>query len=183
MTKLTYCIHNFICRTNCLLASLTSFVNLLLRLYLANIFFKSGLIKISNWTSTLYLFQYEYKVPLISYSLAAFLATFVELICSTTLALGFATRYSAFALLFMTAVMNYTYQEVPENYYWMLIFATLVVQGGKKISIDYLLKHKYCGQNCNCPCCNKSCSHGLCCPTETKKPNHHSTSKTSKKKK
>jgi len=149
---------------------------------LANIFFKSGLVKISSWTTTLYLFQNEYKVPLISYGLAAFLATFVELVCSATLALGFATRYSALALLVMTAVMNYTYQEVPENYYWMLIFATLVVQGGKKISIDYLLKRKYCGAGCTCPCCNKTCSHGMCCPTEMKQSHTHTTTKHSKKK-
>jgi len=182
MTHFPTCISNFICRTNCFLSSLTSFVNLILRLYLANIFFKSGLVKVSNWTSTLYLFQYEYKVPIISYGVAAFLATFIELVGSTTLALGFATRYSALALLIMTAVMNYTYQEVPENYYWMLILAALLTQGGKKLSIDCLLKRKCCGAGCTCPCCNKTCSHGMCCSTEMKNSHTCSTAKSKSKK-
>ncbi|MEO6423123.1 MAG: hypothetical protein ABIR84_10705 [Candidatus Nitrotoga sp.] len=45
---------------------LAPLLDLGLRLYLANIFFKSGLTKIQNWDSTLYLFSDIYSVPLLS---------------------------------------------------------------------------------------------------------------------
>ena len=155
------CIHKMICRTSCVMSAFTPLVNLIARLYMANIFFKSGLVKLDNWNSTLYLFQHEYKVPLLSYGLAAFLATVVELFGSVALALGFGTRLAALALFVMTLVINYTYQEMPENYYWMVIFAMLMAQGGRRISIDYLMKLKFCKGNHTISCCDKSCGHGL----------------------
>ena len=181
------CAHKILCKTNCFLSALNPLVNLGVRLYIANIFFKSGLVKIGGWNATLYLFQYEYKVPVISYALAAVLATFVELVGSTALAVGFATRYAAMALLTMTAVINYTYAETPENYYWMLILAMLVTQGGRRISVDYLLKRKFCDGHYVGPCCDKTCSHmGMCSKDQVKnlttmvsKP--HKKSTTSKK--
>lgn len=155
------CIHKFLCRTNCIMSAFTPLVNLIARLYMANIFFKSGLTKLDNWNSTLFLFQHEYKVPLISYGLAALLATFVEIVGSVALALGFGTRLAAASLFFMTLVINYTYQEMPENYYWMIIFGMLLAQGGKRISVDYLMKLKFCKDNGIISCCNNSCGHGL----------------------
>ena len=35
------------------------------RLWVAYVFFNSGLTKIATWDSTLYLFEYEYQVPLL----------------------------------------------------------------------------------------------------------------------
>jgi|GEM_PF-241981 len=189
MTDMRMCIHNFFCKANCILAKLTSPVNLLVRLYIANIFFKSGLVKFMDWSGTVYLFQYEYKVPVLSYALAAFLATAVELVGSVFLAFGLATRFSALALLFLTAVINYTYQSTAENYYWMLILAMLTTQGGKLISLDFLLKRRFCDSHCTCACCNKTCSHGMygmscCAPTHVKNSTeHHSSKKRSVKRK
>ena len=45
---------------------------LALRLWVAWVFFKSGMLKFNSWDSTLYLFEYEYAVPLIPFELAAF---------------------------------------------------------------------------------------------------------------
>jgi putative oxidoreductase len=148
------------------MSAFTPLVNLIARLYMANIFFKSGLAKLDSWNSTLYLFQHEYKVPLLSYGLAAFLATAIELFASVALAFGLGTRLAALSLFVMTLVINYTYQEMPENYYWMVIFAMIMAQGGKRISIDYLMKLKFCHGNSAVPCCNKSCGHGLTPRTE-----------------
>src|SRR5436305_1028510 len=49
------------------------------RLYVAAVFFQSGLTKIANWDSTLSLFENEYAVPLLPSNVAAFLGTGVEL--------------------------------------------------------------------------------------------------------
>ncbi len=41
------------------------------RLWVAWVFFNSGLTKIATWDSTLYLFELEYQVPLLPWELAA----------------------------------------------------------------------------------------------------------------
>lgn len=52
------------------------FVPLLLlfcRLWVAWVFFNSGLTKIASWDSTLYLFELEYQVPILPWELAAYM--------------------------------------------------------------------------------------------------------------
>jgi putative oxidoreductase len=53
---------------------LSPVLDLGLRLYLANVFFKSGLTKVSTWDSTLYLFSDVYHVPLLPPAVAATMA-------------------------------------------------------------------------------------------------------------
>ena len=68
---------------------------LILRLYVANVFFKSGLTKIDDWSTTLFLFTEEYHVPLLPPALAAVMGTAGELGLSALLVLGLAGRFSA----------------------------------------------------------------------------------------
>ena len=56
------------------------------------VFFNSGLVKISSWDSTLYLFEYEYQVPILPWELAAYMGTAAELILPVFLALGLLSR-------------------------------------------------------------------------------------------
>ena len=55
--------------------------DLLLRLYVANVFWKAGQVKIQDWSSTLYLFTEEYKVPLLPPEIAAYMGAGVS--CSS----------------------------------------------------------------------------------------------------
>ena len=52
--------------------------DLAIRLYVANVFWKSGLTKIASWDTTVMLFTHEYAVPLLSPELAAGLAIVIE---------------------------------------------------------------------------------------------------------
>ena len=61
---------------------------LALRLYLASVFFRSGLTKIADWDTTLYLFTEEYAVPVLPPALAALMGTAGELLLPPLLALG-----------------------------------------------------------------------------------------------
>lgn len=54
-----------------LLDNLQAPAALLARLYMAQVFFLSGLTKLRDWGTTLALFQNEYKVPLLPPELAA----------------------------------------------------------------------------------------------------------------
>lgn len=120
----------------------SSVVNFVARLYLARIFFLSGLTKIDNWNATLFLFKHEYIVPLLSSELAAIIATFVELVLVPLFFFGFMTRYIALCLLAMTMVIHFSYMENAEHYYWMIIYSMVAVYGGGYLSLDNLLKSK-----------------------------------------
>ena len=69
-----------------------------MRLYVGRVFFASGLIKLSNWDSTLALFANEYHVPVLSPHLAAILGTAAEIGLPVLLVLGLGTRFAAVAL-------------------------------------------------------------------------------------
>ena len=123
----------------------SSIINLIARFYLARIFFLSGLTKLDNWNATLFLFKHEYSVPLLSSELAALITTFVELILVPLFLLGFMTRYIALCLLAMTMVINFSYIENVEHYYWMIIFSMIMVYGGGYLSLDHWLKARFLG--------------------------------------
>ena len=48
-----------------LLQAASPLADLALRLYVANVFWISGLAKVQSWETTLQLFEYEYRVPLL----------------------------------------------------------------------------------------------------------------------
>lgn len=120
----------------------SSIVNVIARFYLSRIFFLSGLTKIDNWNSTLFLFKHEYSVPLLSPEFAAIIATLIELVLVPLFLFGFMARYIALCLLAMTVVIHFSYIENVEHYYWMIIYSMVAVYGGGYLSLDHLLKSK-----------------------------------------
>ena len=120
-------------------------VQLALRLWIADVFFLSGLTKIRDWDSTLLLFEFEYKVPLLPTSMAAFLGTFCELTMPVLLVLGLFTRLAAVPLLFMAMVIQFVLGasnpafDSVEHIYWMLLLLVLIARGGGLLSLDHLL--------------------------------------------
>lgn len=111
------------------------------RLYIAKVFFAAGLTKISNWESTVSLFAYEYNVPVLPPEIAAYMATAGELTLPILLVLGFFTPLAALGLFVMTMVIELlVYPGTTEHYYWMLILAILVTQGGGRISLDAMMR-------------------------------------------
>lgn len=122
-----------------------SLVGLALRIWLASIFFQSGLTKIASWRSTLALFESEYQVPLLSPLMAAWLATGVELIFPALLLVGLFTRFSALALFVLNAVAMLSYPDiseagVKEHQYWGIFLIVLLAYGGGRLALDELLQ-------------------------------------------
>lgn len=111
-----------------------------MRLWMAYIFWYSGLLKISDWHTTIALFQSVYNVPVISPTLAAYLTATTELTTPILLVLGFATRLATIPMLVMTAVIQFTYLQSNEHYYWAMILGTLLCFGPGKLSLDHWLK-------------------------------------------
>ena len=63
------------------------------RLYVSSVFFRSGMVKIADWGSTLALFRDEYTVPVLPPTFAAYLGTFGELFFPVLITLGLAGRF------------------------------------------------------------------------------------------
>src|SRR5690348_15265466 len=70
----------------------------IVRLWVANQFWVSGLQKIRNFDNAVQLFIDEYKVPLLPPYLAAVMSATFELGCPILLALGLASRLASLAL-------------------------------------------------------------------------------------
>ena len=118
-----------------------SIPQLLARLALAGVFFRSGMTKIANWDLTVQLFQDEYRVPLLPPDLAALMASGVELTVPTFLTVGLLTRLACLPLLGMTAVIQiFVYPASwPDHLTWTALLILLLVRGAGVVSIDHLL--------------------------------------------
>ena len=120
---------------------------LAVRLYVASVFFKSGLTKIASMDSTILLFTHEYQVPLFSPELAAYLGTAAELVLPVMLALGLGGRLAAAALFVFNIVAVISYPELNEvgvmqHQYWGVLLLIPLFYGPGKLSIDYLIRRR-----------------------------------------
>ena len=118
-------------------------LTLLIRLWMAKIFWYSGLTKISDWQTTIALFEDVYKVPFISSQIAAYVTVSSELICPILLSLGFAARFAAIPLIIITAVIQFSFLYKVEHFYWMLLFSILLCYGPGFFSVDYLIRKRF----------------------------------------
>jgi putative oxidoreductase len=118
-----------------------------LRLYLADVFFKSGMTKIKSWDSTLYLFSDVYHVPLLPPDVAAYLATGAELGLSVLLVLGLFGRFAAFGLSILNVVAVISYSELSEaginqHISWGILLGVLLVMSRWQWSVDFLIEKR-----------------------------------------
>lgn len=114
----------------------------LMRIAVFFVFFLSARTKVDGFltlkSSTFYLFENEYALPVIPSAWAAYMATYAEHVFSILVLVGLATRLSALALLVMTAVIQiFVY---PEAYVvhmtWAAMLLCLVSKGGGLLSAD-----------------------------------------------
>jgi len=131
-----------------LLGSLQSLFALALRVYVGQVFFNSGLIKLSNWDSTLSLFAYEYHVPLLSPHAAAILGTAAEIGLPLLLVPGIATRFAAIALFVFNVVAATSYPDLSpaglkDHILWGALLLVTLVYGPGKIAVDAWVERRF----------------------------------------
>lgn len=133
---------------NKLCEALQPYGDLFIRIWVARVFFKAGLSKITTWSTTVMLFTHEYKVPLVSPEVAAFSGTLVELVLPVFLVLGLGGRIPAFILFIfnIVAVISYPYLLTEEgvvglndHIYWGILLMVLLLHGTGKLSIDAII--------------------------------------------
>lgn len=139
--------------------SLIAFIG---RFSIAAVFWKSGQTKVEGLAidlisgtfelgvprladSTIPLFQSEYHVPLLSPEIAAHLSAFAEHFFPILILVGFATRFSALALLGMTLVIEvFVFPDAyPTHGTWATILLYLMARGPGTFSIDHLIAKRY----------------------------------------
>jgi putative oxidoreductase len=124
------------------------FIALAARIFPAAVFWQSGQTKVAGWhlkPSAIVLFQNEYQLPLIDPTIAAHASAFAEHLFPILLVAGLATRFSAFALLFMTAVIEiFVYPDAwPTHGVWATCFLLVIARGPGSLSLDHWIARKY----------------------------------------
>ena len=119
---------------------------LLLRLWLGWVFISAGLTKFNHWDSTLFLFEYEYQVPLIPWQLAAYVGTAAEVILPMFVVIGLITRPMALALFGFNIVAVISYPSIWDSGFldhqlWGLMILVVLLYGAGRWSLDQLFSH------------------------------------------
>jgi len=128
-----------------LLDALQPLAALLARLYVAQVFFLSGLTKLRDWSTTVALFTDEYKVPFLSPTVSAIMGTAGELVLPVLLVLGLAGRFSALGLFVVNVVAVISLSEIApaamqQHILWGALLAGLAIYGLGPWALDRWLK-------------------------------------------
>ncbi len=132
---------------------LAPLADLILRIFVAEIFFMSGLVKLQSWETTVMLFEHEYHVPFLAADMAAYAGTAVEIVMPILLVLGLFGRLPAFILFIFNAVavIAYPFLHTPEgavglynHLTWGMLLLALTFHGPGKLALDNWIRSKCC---------------------------------------
>lgn len=119
------------------------------RAYVAYVFFLSGVTKLRDWETTVALFTDEYKVPLLSPTVAALMGTSGELVLPVLLLIGLGTRFAALGLSVVNVVAVIALQEIApaalqQHILWGALLAAVSIFGAGALSAERWLAPRFC---------------------------------------
>lgn len=116
------------------------------RVYVCWQFLKSGWLKLDDWDTTLFLFEEEYRVPLLPPAWAAVAGTAGELLFPSFLLVGLAGRAASLGLFAVNALAVYSYRHVllaagyeaalAQHVLWGCLLLVLIAFGPGRYSLD-----------------------------------------------
>jgi len=115
-------------------------LDLAMRLWLAEIYFASGFMKLMDWQTTLLLATEEYPVSWLRPDIAAVLGASIETVGPVLLATGLLTRPAALAMMALAIVVQVSYHAVDVQLLWAALLGWFVVCGAGPLSLDHLLR-------------------------------------------
>ena len=123
---------------------LQSIALLAARLFVAQVFWLSGLTKIRDWSSTIALFENEFHVPLLPPHLAAYLGTAGELGLAPLLAFGFMGRFAALGLFVVNIMAALSLEDIAPaalmgHELWGVLLVVVALWGAGRWSVDHML--------------------------------------------
>lgn len=126
---------------------ITPIFDLGLRLYVAEVFFRAGWLKISDWSATIFLFDNIYQVPVLPPHIAAVMGTTGELVLPVLLVLGLGGRFAAVGLFVTNLMAAISFPDISDlglkdHWLWASMLLVTVFHGSGRLSIDaYLTKY------------------------------------------
>lgn len=118
------------------------------RLYVAYVFFASGLQSLRDWGSTLWLYENEFRVAFLPPHVAAILGTAGEVLLPPLLALGLFGRFGALGLFVVNAVALLSYLHALQapailfHVIWGILLLVVALWGPGKWSVDHGWMHR-----------------------------------------
>ncbi|WP_457352691.1 DoxX family protein [Roseateles sp. P5_D6] len=136
-----------------LVSHLQSLALLAARLYVAKVFFMSGLVKLRDWSSTLALFNDYYQVPLLPPALAAYMGTAGELVIPALLVLGLAGRFAGVSLFVVNlmAALSLPAEDLSaageaQHILWGVLALAIALWGAGRWSVDRMVLNPAAGR-------------------------------------
>jgi putative oxidoreductase len=120
---------------------LTPLFDLALRLYVSEVFLRSGILKLADWSATLDLFNYVYAVPVLPPSLAALMGTAGEIALPLLLIPGLAGRLAAAGLFIVNVMAAISFPDISDlglqdHVLWGIVLLMLACHGPGRWSVD-----------------------------------------------
>jgi len=115
---------------------------LVARLYVAYVFFNSGLQSLRDWAGTVWLYENEFHVALLPPHVAAVAGTAGELLLPPLLALGLFGRFGALGMFVVNAVALLSYMDALQSpailmhVIWGILIAVIALWGPGRWSVD-----------------------------------------------
>ena len=116
------------------------YLELLMRLWLAKLFFSFGVQELMHWTLVMRMAGEENPFPWLTPTMSASLSTGANLIGAVLLALGLMTRYASLPLLILAAITQFRFEPFDTQLFWVALFGWFVIHGAGPISLDNLLR-------------------------------------------
>src|SRR5277367_7119284 len=116
------------------------YAELLIRLWIAKLFFFFGVQQLMHWTAALQIVDEKNPFPLLAPIVSAYLSTGANLLCAILLALGAMTRYASFPLLILAVITQIRFEPFDTQLFWIGLFCWYVIHGAGPISLDHLLR-------------------------------------------
>src|ERR1700730_17538550 len=93
-------------------------IDLLIRLWLAKIFFVSGVLKLTHWQTALDLAVHEYPVSFMSPVAAAYVGVSIEVLSPVVLWLGLMTRYPGTSMIILSLGLQFDSMPFNSQLFW-----------------------------------------------------------------
>ncbi|MGB5725285.1 MAG: FAD-dependent oxidoreductase, partial [Parasphingorhabdus sp.] len=118
------------------IALVSPFFDLLIRLLVAQAIFRSGIVKLGDWDTALNLARFEYPVSWMAPETAAVVGVLIEVIAPMLLLFGLFTRGAALAILTLLAISQVEYIPIDFNLWLVAILGWYVLSGAGAFSFD-----------------------------------------------
>ena len=144
MNKLKQRIRKFICALECS----APIADLVMRVWVGNVFWKEGLQKVENWDNTVSMFKNSYMVSSFPPSFAASTATAAELVLPILLVFGIAGRAAAGALFLYNIMIVVQHPDMSSHdlilhQVWGILLLAVTLRGPGTISIDHFVRQRF----------------------------------------